>query len=385
MIPYARQWISEEDIAAVAAVLRSDLLTQGPAVEAFEHALAHETGAAHAVAVSSGTAALHLVCAALDLGPGRVGVTTPITFAATANAFLYTGAGVRFADVDPVTGLLDPAALEDTLRRLAAEGAPPGVVIAVSLAGRAADLPALRAVCDRWGWTLVEDAAHSLGAACSGGCAHTRAAILSFHPVKHVCCGEGGAVLTNDAALAARIRSLRTHGIERPPAGALPPGEGGWFYEQVELGFHYRLTDLQAALGTSQLRRLPEFLARRRALARRYVDAFAEDVFRSVLAAPVFEEGHAWHLFVVHFRSAKLRLAAHEHLLAAGVRTQVHYIPVYRHPHHRRAAPHEPLPGAEAFYRGCLSLPLFPKLTDAEQDRVIEALRGFAASRGRPG
>jgi len=392
LLPYARQWIDESDVAAVVDVLRSDFLTQGPAIERFERALAEVTGARHVVAVSSGTAALHLACLALDFGPGRTGVTSPITFAASANCFLYAGGAADFCDVDPQTGSMSVDALEARLRELAARGAPPGVVVAVSLAGRVAALPGLAAVCARHGWSLVEDAAHSLGATyrdaatgathASASCAHTRAAILSFHPVKHVCAGEGGAILTHDDALAHRLRRLRTHGIEKPVTAELPAGEGGWFYEQRELGYHYRLTDIQAALGASQLARLPAFLARRRELARAYAQAFAGAPFERVLRAPAFEPDHAYHLYVVHLRTPALRLAAYDFLAGRGIRTQVHYIPVYRHPHYRRVVGDLRLPGAEAWYGGCLSLPLFPKMTDADQQRVIEALREFAATHG---
>jgi UDP-4-amino-4,6-dideoxy-N-acetyl-beta-L-altrosamine transaminase len=388
VLPYARQWIEDDDIAAVAAVLRSDFLTQGPAIAEFEAGLAGATGVKHAVAVASGTAALHLTCVALGLGPGRTGITSPITFAASANCFLYTGATASFADVDPQTGLLAPAALEPELERRAAAGEPPGVVIAVSLAGRAANLPALAAICARHGWALVEDAAHSLGAeyatdggSCrSGSCAHTRAAILSFHPVKHICTGEGGAVLTNDAALAAHVRRLRTHGIERPAPGTAGADEGGWFYEQQELGYHYRLTDMQAALGLSQLRKLPRFLARRRELARGYAGRLAAPPFSRVLRAPRFDRDHAYHLYVVHWRTPELRRQAYDFLAARGVHTQVHYIPVYRHPHYRRCGVKVSLPGAEAFYGGCLSLPLFPAMTEADQERVLGALADFVAT-----
>ncbi|MBE2212631.1 MAG: UDP-4-amino-4,6-dideoxy-N-acetyl-beta-L-altrosamine transaminase [Opitutaceae bacterium] len=392
ILPYARQWIDESDIAAVADVLRSDFLTQGPAIERFERALCATTGASHAVAVSSGTAALHLACLALDFGPGRTGVTSPITFAASANCFLYAGGAAAFADVDPATGALQPAALDERLHEFAALGAPPGVVVAVSLAGRAAALPELAAVCARHGWTLVEDAAHSLGATyrdpatgatrSSASCTHTRAAILSFHPVKHICAGEGGAIVTNDAALAQRLRRLRTHGIEKPDSAELPAGEGGWFYEQRELGYHYRMTDIQAALGASQLARLPEFLARRREIARGYAESLTGAPFDRVLRAPAFEGDHAYHLYVVHFRSRELRRAAYDFLAARGIRSQVHYIPVYRHPHYRRVSGEIRLPGAESWYEGCLSLPLFPKMTVADQARVVDALRAFAQTHG---
>lgn len=392
VLPYARQWIDESDIEAVSQVLRSDFLTQGPAIERFEKALCVATGAKYAVAVASGTAALHLACLALDFGPGQTGLTSPITFAASANCFLYAGGGVAFADVDPATGLMRADILDARLGELSARGAPPGLVIAVSLAGKVAALPELAAVCARHGWALVEDAAHSLGATYrdaatgathwSGGCAHTRAAILSFHPVKHVCAGEGGAVVTNDEALANRVRRLRTHGIEKPTAAEMPADEGGWFYEQRELGFHYRITDIQAALGASQLARLTAFLARRRELARRYAEVLAGAPYERVLRAPAFEPDHAYHLYVAHFRTRKLRRSAYDFLAARGIRTQVHYIPVHRHPHYRRVCGEISLPGADAWYAGCLSLPLFPRMTEADQQRVIDALGEFADAHG---
>ncbi len=391
VLPYARQWIDDEDIAAVAAVLRSDFLTQGPAIAEFEAALAATTGARHAVAVSSGTAALHLTCLALGLGPNRTGLTSPITFAASANCFLYVGAAAGFVDIDPGSGLMQPAALAAELERRTATGAAPGVVIAVSLAGRVADLPVLAEVCARHGWTLVEDAAQSLGAEYradnrryhSAGCAHTRAAVLSFHPVKHICTGEGGAVLTNDDALAARLRRLRTHGIERPVTdSAGVEREGGWYYEQLELGYNYRLTDIQAALGASQLRKLPRFLERRRALARRYAEALTTEPFDRVLVAPAFAPDPSYHLYIVHFRTPELRRAAYDHLGAHGIRAQVHHIPVYRHPYYRGRPGMASLPGAETFYAGCLSLPLFPAMRDADQDRVLAGLAAFATAHG---
>lgn len=385
-LPYARQFIDESDIAAVIAALHADFLTQGPTVGAFEEALCRTTGARHAVAVSSGSAALHLLAIALGVGPGQVGVTSPITFAATANCFLHAGGGVAFADVDPRTGLMTPGHLEAALDTLEARGVPPGLVIAVSLTGRVADLEGLARVCGRRGWTLVEDAAHSLGGLGraadgtsfrSGSCRHTRAAILSFHPVKHICTGEGGAVLTNDADLAGRIRRLRSHGIDKPSPDRLPPGEGPWFQDQVELGFNYRLTDIQAALGLSQLRRLDAFLERRRTLARRYLERLDRPGLRDIFALPPPDEGSAWHLFVVHFADAALRRRAVEFLADRGIRTQVHYIPVYRHTFYKKRFGETTLPGAEAWYRGCLSLPLFPAMRDQDLERVADALEAF--------
>jgi UDP-4-amino-4,6-dideoxy-N-acetyl-beta-L-altrosamine transaminase len=381
ILPYASQWIDEADIQAVVDVLRSDFVTQGPVLERFEPALADTTGAKHAVVVSSGTAALHLACLGLGVAPGKTGITSPITFAASANCILYCGGKLGFTDVDPRSGLMDPGALEAELSRQADLGATPGVVVAVSLAGKPADLPALKRHCDRYGWRMLEDAAHSFGAVYdsegsvvrSASCRHSDAAILSFHPVKHICTGEGGAILTNDDELAVRVRSLRTHGIVRSADGQKP----SWHYEQVELGYHYRMTDMQAALGLSQLRKLPGFLRRRRALARRYAETFSAELFRSAFFSPPAEESHAWHLYVVHFRDSRVRQKAFEFLASAGIRTQIHYIPVYKHPYHKSVVGEIEMKGAETYYAGCLSLPLFPKMTDADQDRVIGALADF--------
>lgn len=387
ILPYASQWIDEADIQAVVDVLKSDFVTQGPALERFEAALADTTGAKHAVVVSSGTAALHLACLGLGVVPGKTGIASPITFAASANCILYCGGDLGFADVDPRSGLMDPVALEAELSHQAELGAIPGVVVAVSLAGKPVDLPAMKRHCDRFGWRLLEDAAHSIGAVYyseelavrSASCLHSDAAILSFHPVKHICTGEGGAILTNDDELATRFRSLRTHGIVRSMCDRNP----SWHYEQVELGYHYRMTDMQAALGFSQLQKLPVFLKRRRALARRYAEAFSTEPFRSAFFSPAADDNHAWHLYVVHFQNAQARQNAFEFLDAAGIRTQIHYIPVYKHPYHKSVVGEIEMKGAETYYAGCLSLPLFPKMTDADQDRVIGALAEFLENHER--
>lgn len=387
-LPYARQWIDDTDIAAVVDVLRSDFVTQGPTVDRFEAALCSQTGAKYAVAVSSGSAALHLLSVALGLGKGEVGVTSPITFAASANGFLHAGASARFCDVDPATGLMTPAHLEAALARAENAGCRPGVVVAVSLSGRVPDLAGLHQVCTSRGWKLVEDAAHSIGADYrvenllfrSGSCTHTEAAILSFHPVKHVCAGEGGAVLTNNDELARRIRRLRSHGIEKPGPRERPRGEGDWFQDQVELGFNYRLTDIQAALGLAQMVRLPGFLKRRREIAQRYAQALSADPFGTVLTAPAADDKCAWHLFVVHFKDSDKRLRAYDFLRSKNIGTQVHYIPVYRHSYYRGLESGVSLPGAEAYYSGCLSLPMYPKMSDADVDRVVGTLAEFAAT-----
>ncbi len=376
MLPYGRQWIDESDVAAVMAAVRAPALTQGPGVEAFEADLAAAVGARFAVAFNSGTAALHAAYAALDLGPDRGILTSPITFAATANAARYLGAPVRFADVDPAFALLDPEAVA---REMAPEV---GAVVPVHLAGHVADLERLAAVAARRGWAIVEDAAHALGARYRtadgrwhrvGACAHSAMCCFSFHPVKHITTGEGGAVTTNDAALAARLRRFRTHGITRDPA-ELTRDEGPWYYEQHELGFNYRITDLQCALGRSQLRRLPAFVARRREIAARYDAAFDGVPGLAPLRSPAWSEG-SYHLYVIRVPAGRRR-ATFEALRAAGLLVNVHYLPVYRHPYWRRTGhATTTLPQAEAYYAGAISLPMYPALGDADVATVIATVR----------
>lgn len=369
LIPYGRQWIDDEDIAAVASVLRSDYLTTGPAVEEFEHALEGVTGARRAVAVNSGTSALHAMYFGAGLGPGDEVITTPLTFAATANAALYLGATVRFADVLADTGNLDPGAVE------AAIGARTRLVVAVDYTGHPADYDDLEAVTSVRGVTLLADAAHSLGATYRGRPAGRLAAAceLSFHPVKPITTGEGGAVVTDDEELADRAARFRTHGITRDP-DVMERDDGAWHYEQHDLGFNYRLTDLHAALGTSQLRRLGSFLGRRRAIAARYLDQLADvDALTLPAVRPDVEPG--WHLFVVRVPDAARRRPFFDRLRQLGLGVQVHYIPVHHHPYYRRLGF---VPGtcpiAEDFSARAISLPIFPQMSDDEVDRVISAV-----------
>jgi UDP-4-amino-4,6-dideoxy-N-acetyl-beta-L-altrosamine transaminase len=373
-IPYGRQSIDDEDIAAVVEVLRSDYLTTGPAVPAFEEALVGVTGAAHAVAVNSGTSALHAMYFAAGIGAGHEVVTTPLTFAATANAALYLGASVRFADVDAQTGNIDPASVEETIT--------PGTraIVAVDYTGAPADYDRLSEIASRHGIALMADAAHSLGASYHGRGVGTLAdaSALSFHPVKPITTAEGGAVLTDDAGLAERVAMFRTHGITRDP-GRMERDDGGWHYEMQELGYNYRLTDLQAALGRSQLRHLRGFIDRRRAIAARYLDAFAD---LTGMELPAVGDGvePGWHLFVVRVRDASARRRVFDRLHALGIKVQVHYIPVHLHPYYRGLG-FEPglCPIAEDFAARAISLPIFPRMTDDEVDRVIEAVRTVIA------
>jgi UDP-4-amino-4,6-dideoxy-N-acetyl-beta-L-altrosamine transaminase len=394
-LPYGRQWIDDDDVAAVVECLRGDWLTQGPRVEAFEQALCEATGAKFAVAVSSGTAALHLAALACGIGPGDVGITSAITFTASANCVAYCGGLPQFADVDPETGLLDLRSLAERAEESSRAGKPPRVFVPVDFAGQSADLPAVRAIADRYGAKVISDAAHSLGGAYSwdgrevrcGSCTHSDAAILSFHPVKHVTTGEGGAVLTNDPVLASRVRDLRTHGIHRDPSRLTRSDEGPWYYEQDSLGYHYRISDLQCALGLSQIRKLRRFVERRNEIARMYDAAFMEPPFAGAIAPlrrrPATAR-HARHLYVVRLARrpeesidsvAARRKALFLKLREKQIFAQVHYIPVPMQPYYGRDVSR--CPKAAEFYAGCLSLPLFPEMTDADGGRVVDALKDW--------
>ena len=383
---YGRQAIDDDDIAEVVRILRSDFLTQGPEVKRFEEALCHATGAKYAVAVANGTAALHLACLAAGVRQGDVGLTSTITFVASANAIRYAGGTVRFTDVDPDTALMSVPSLEARIADCHAAGKAPKVVIPVDMTGALADLPAIQAVAKRAGALVIEDAAHSLGAEHdgrrAGSCAHSNMAILSFHPVKHVTTGEGGAITTNDGALYRELLDLRTHGITKDPA-QLEKNDGPWYYEQRTLGFNYRITDMQCALGTSQLRKLDGFVSRRRAIAERYNRAFSGALDRVRPLQPPFGKS-AYHLYVIRVvqRSgedlasvAARRKRLYLELAERKIFGQVHYIPVHTQPDFRRAGMGgELLPGADAYYASCLSLPMFPRMTDEDVDRVAAAV-----------
>ena len=377
-LPYARQDISDDDVAAVAAALRSDWLTTGPRVPAFEEALAAATGARHAVAFSSGTAALHGAMASLTLAPGAEVLTTPMTFAATANAIVYVGAEPRFADVDPGTLLLDPGAVEAALTPATR------ALTAVDYAGQPADYAALRAVADAAPGgpiPIVADAAHSLGATRGGRRVGTLAdlTVLSLHPAKILTTGEGGAVLTDDGDRAAFLRRFRNHGI-----GTELAARRDWTYAMVELGYNYRLTDVMAALGASQLARLDAFLDARRRLAARYRAALAGHWALDVQAVAA-DADPAWHLFIVLLRLDRLRVdraAVYHALRAEGIGVNVHYIPVHRHPFYRQRYPdlEGRFPVAEAAYERLLTLPLFSAMTDRDVDDVVAALDKVTAA-----
>lgn len=379
MIPYATQTIGEEDLAAVREVLTSGWLTQGPAVPAFEKAIAQAHGVAHAVAVSNATAALHLACLAMDLGPGDIAWTSPISFTASANCALYCGASVDFVDIEPGTRNMSVEALREKLVRAEAQGTLPKIVIPVHFGGLPCDLAAMRALADRYGFRILADASHAVGAEYLGkpvGSEYADASVFSFHPVKIVTTGEGGAVVTQDARLARRVELLRAHGNTREPEELSQPAEGPWVYEQQALGFNYRLTDLQAALGTAQMSRLPAFHARREVLAARYPALLAG----MELELPAVPQGRrsSWHLYPVRLlgEAAGSRARIFVSLRAKGIGVNVHYIPIHLQPYQRELRGFGPgyCPEAEAYYAGALSLPLFPLLSETQQDTVAAAL-----------
>ena len=376
MIPYGRQDISEADIRAVVEALRSDWLTQGPAVPAFEKALAGRCGAQHAVAVNSGTSALHLACLALGVGPGDLVWTSAITFVASANCARYCGADVDFVDIDPRTWNMSVEALGRKLEAAQAAKRLPKVVIPVHLCGQPCDMQAIRQLGERYGFRIIEDASHALGATYRkdpvGSGRWSDITVLSFHPVKIITSGEGGAALANDPALAKRMQLLRTHGITREAQEMTHAPDGAWYYEQQELGLNYRLTDVHAALGLSQMSRLDEFLSARVAIAERYYELLKGLPVTVPYLGPLCTS--AWHLYVV--RVPKNRRAVYDKLRAAGIGVNLHYMPVYRQPYYERMGfDRSQFPQAERYYAEAITLPLYPRLTRTQQDEVAAALK----------
>jgi len=377
MIPYGKQDINQADIDAVVAVLQSDWLTQGPKVPAFEQGVCEVTGARFAVAVSSATSALHIACLALDVGPGDRVWTSPITFVASANCALYCGADIDFVDVDPHSGNLCPQALAVKLAQAKTEGTLPKVVIPVHLCGHSCDMAAIAELAKEYGFKVIEDASHGIGGSYQGhklgSCHYSDITVFSFHPVKIITSAEGGMAMTNSAELADKMALLRSHGINRKPELLQRPDEGGWYYEQHALGFNYRMTDLQAALGLSQLTRLSEFVAGRNQLAAVYHSALRGLPLE--LVEPLENSFSARHLFIIRLVSSELRRRVFDTLRGQGIQVHVHYFPVHLQPYYLTLGfKAGDFPNAEGFYSEILTLPLFPTMGVAAQEEVIDRL-----------
>lgn len=380
-IPYGRQDISQTDIDAVVEVLRSDWITQGPAIERFEKLVADYCGAKYAVAVSSATAGLHIACLAAGLSPGDVLWTSPNTFVASANCGLYCSADVDFVDIDPHTYNLSVEVLEQKLAHAELEGKLPKVVVPVHFAGQSCEIERILALSRKYGFTILEDGSHAIGARYQdnpvGSCLFSDMAVFSFHPVKIITTGEGGMVVTNREDLYEKLIRLRTHGITRNPELMQGESHGLWYYQQLELGFNYRMTDIQAALGASQMQRLDEFVSRRRFLATRYNELLQD--FPLVLPWQHPDTESSWHLYIIRLKLdkiAKTHRQVFDELRQAGIGVNLHYIPVHTQPYYQQLRfKWGDFPQAEQYYREAMSIPLYYGLTESDQDRVIAILR----------
>ena len=368
-IPYGRQYVDDEDIEAVVRVLKSDFLTTGPVIEEFEKKVADYVGVKYAVAVANGTAALHSACYAANIGKGDEVITTPITFAASSNCAFYCGAVPVFADIDPKTYNIDPSDIEKKITDRTK------AIIAVHFTGQPCDMGKIHEIANKHGLIVIEDAAHALGAVYEGKKVGSLSEMttFSFHPVKHITTGEGGMVLTNHQELYERLKLFRTHGITREEH-LLRKNDGPWYYEQLDLGYNYRITDIQCALGISQMKKLSYFLERRKEIAERYQDAFADcDNIQRPYQKPGCE--NAWHLYVIRIKGGK-RKEVFEKLREAGIGVNVHYIPVYQHPYYQEHGYKDiSCPNAEQYYEEAISLPIYPALKEAEQQYVIETVQ----------
>ena len=382
MIPYGRQSIEEQDVEAVVSVLRSDFLTQGPTVPAFEKALASYCHAQHAVAVNSATSGLHIACLALGVGSGDLVWTSAITFVASANCALYCGATIDFVDIDPCTFNLSIEKLEQKLRQAAQVGQLPKVVIPVHLCGQSCDMAELHKLALQFGFKVIEDASHAIGGRYRGlpvgNGIYSDITIFSFHPVKIITTCEGGVALTNDRVLASKMRSFRSHGITNDPLAMSPRPESEiWNYQQIELGFNYRMTDLQAALGLSQMQRLDSLVERRHALVQRYSELLADFPIKRPWQHPLTYP--AWHLYVIRVVpevAKRTQRHIYEGLTRAGIAVNLHYIPVYRQPYYERMGFKSGYcPESEAYFSQAITLPMYPSLTEQQQDFVVLTLK----------
>lgn len=381
MIPYGRQDISQADIEAVVELLRSDFLTQGPTLPRFEQAVAGYCGVQHGIAVNSATSALHIACLALDLGPRDWLWTSPNTFVASANCALYCGAMVDFVDIDPRTYNISVARLKEKLVQAEKEGRLPKIVMPVHFAGQPCDMPAIYKLSQQYGFKVIEDASHAIGASYNdikvGSCNHSHITVFSFHPVKIITTGEGGMVMTNDPSLANRMRRLRTHGItsDKELMHRRPDNEI-WNYQQIELGFNYRMTDIQAVLGLSQIQRLDEFVGRRHEIATRYdAELRSLPITTPQQASGTYSSYHLYPIRIKNTESRKAQRQVFDALWQNGVAANLHYIPVHRHPYYESLGfKVGDFPEAERFYQEVISIPMYPKLLAKQQETVIRAL-----------
>jgi UDP-4-amino-4,6-dideoxy-N-acetyl-beta-L-altrosamine transaminase len=381
MIPYGRQEITAEDIQAVKSVLESDYLTQGPAVPAFEQKVADYCGASHAVAVNSATSALHIACLSLGLHPGDILWTSPITFVASANCALYCGAEVDFVDIDPQTATLSVDHLEEKLKRVKVSGKLPNIVVPVHLCGLPCDMKRIWELSQEYGFRIIEDASHAIGAKYQGepvgNCRFSDITVFSFHPVKIITTGEGGMALTNDPALAEKMTLFRSHGITRDPELMIHEPDGPWYYQQIELGYNYRMTDIQAALGISQMDRLNTYVSRRHELANRFSRLLADMPVKTLVQHP--DSYSAYHLYVIRLKLEKIKRTHREvfqSMRDQGIGVNLHYIPVHTQPYYQKMGFNlGDFPESERYYAEAISLPMYAGLTDREQDKVVEALK----------
>lgn len=381
MIPYGRQDINQADVDAVIDVLHSDLITQGQVLPAFERSVADYCTAGYAVAVNSATSALHIACLALGVSSCDVVWTTPITFVASANCALYCGATVDFVDIEPKTWNLSVVCLADKLAQAEKSGTLPKVVIPVHLCGQPCDMAAIHALSQQYGFRIIEDASHAIGGKYKGepigNCRYSDITVFSFHPVKIITTGEGGMAVTNDVTLAKKMQLLRSHGITRDTTEMIHVADGPWYYEQLELGFNYRMTDIQAALGLSQLHRLDEFIERRHELSRRY-----DQMLAGISVTTPWQNADSYsgmHLYVIHLHLdviRKNRREVFEFMRQKGIGVNLHYIPVYRQPYYEKMGFRQGYcPQAEIYYLQSISLPIYPGLSEAQQNQVVDVLK----------